>query len=57
VLDQALDWFRLREGAFERVEPDAGGLIASEAFPGLVLNVPAMVAEDVATVLKTQRGA
>ncbi len=57
VLDQSIDWFRLREGAFERVEPDAQGLIASTVFPGLRLNVPAMVAEDVATVLKTQREA
>jgi Uma2 family endonuclease len=55
VLDHAIDWFRLREGAFERVEPDAEGLIASETFPGLRLNVPAMIGEDIAGVLKTQR--
>lgn len=56
VLDQALDWFHLHEGAFERVEPDASGLIESDVFPGLRLNVAAMVAEDVAAVLRTQRG-
>ncbi|MEX0783631.1 MAG: Uma2 family endonuclease [Dehalococcoidia bacterium] len=55
VLDQAIDWFRLHEGAFDRVEPDEQGLIGSEAFPGLRLNVAAMLAEDVAGVLKTQR--
>lgn len=55
VMDQAIDWFRLREGTFKKIEPSVSGIIESEAFPGLRLNVPAMIAEDVARVMATQR--
>jgi Uma2 family endonuclease len=51
VLDEAIDWFRLREGAYVRVEPDANGMIESEVFPGLRLNVPKLLADDVDGVL------
>jgi Uma2 family endonuclease len=51
VLDGAIDWFRLREGEYVRVEPDDRGVIESEAFPGLRLNVPKMLANDAAGVL------
>jgi Uma2 family endonuclease len=51
VLDGALDWFRLADGAYQRVEPDAAGLIDSAAFPGLRLHVPSMLAGDLAAVL------
>ena len=57
VMDRAIDWFELREGSFMKVEPGEDGIIASKAFPGLRLSVPAMLAEDVAAVLATQRGA
>jgi Uma2 family endonuclease len=55
VLDRAIDWFRLREGEFVRVEPDARGVIESEAFPGLRLDVPKMLAGDLAGVLAVLR--
>ena len=53
VLDRALDWLVLREGVYERLEPDGEGVIRSEVFPGLWLAVPALLAGDVAAVLTT----
>jgi len=35
VLDQAIDWFVLRAGQYERVPMDASGLLRSEVFAGL----------------------
>jgi Uma2 family endonuclease len=51
ALDKQILWFRLRDGDYVRVEPDADGVIASGQFPGLRLNVPAMLAGDAAGVL------
>lgn len=51
TLDQALDWFELRDGAFVRREPDAQGIIESRAFPGLRLAVSKLLAGDAAGVL------
>jgi Uma2 family endonuclease len=56
VLDAAIDWFRLRDGAYVQIEPDAAGLIESEQFPGLRLHVPSMLAGDLASVLAALRG-
>jgi Uma2 family endonuclease len=57
TLDEAIDWFRLREGAYVPIEPDADGMIESEQFPGLRLHLPSMLAGDLASVLAWQRGA
>jgi Uma2 family endonuclease len=51
VLDGAIDWFRLQDGEYVLIEPDANGLIESEQFPGLRLHVPSMLAGDLASVL------
>jgi Uma2 family endonuclease len=51
VLDEAIDWFRLGEDAYERVEPDADGVIKSEVFQGLRLHVAKMLADDLPGVL------
>ncbi len=51
VLDESIDWFRLRAGDYVRVQPDVRGVIASDAFPGLRLNVPKLVGGDLAGVL------
>jgi Uma2 family endonuclease len=51
VEDAAVDWFRLREGEFVAAQPDARGLIESEAFPGLRLDVARLLANDVPGVL------
>jgi Uma2 family endonuclease len=57
VLDRAMDWFVLRDGQYERLVPDAEGLLRSEIFPGLWLDVPALLRGDVAGVLAAvQRG-
>jgi len=55
--DRALDWFRLCEGKYERVEPEADGIIRSEVFPGLWLAVNKLLNGDLAGVLaELQKG-
>lgn len=51
VLDRAVDWFVLRDGQFERLAPDAAGLLRSEVFPGLWLDPEALLAGDLRRVL------
>ena len=52
VFDIAIDWFRLREGGYVWVEPDDDGIVESDQFPGLRLDVPRMLARDLAAVLR-----
>ena len=57
VLDLAVDWFVLRDGQYARLVLDEEGLLRSETFPGLWLDVPALVRGEVAGVLAAvQRG-
>lgn len=51
VHDRRIDWFHLEEGVYAPLQADADGVIRSRVFPGLWLAVPAMLAEDLATVL------
>ena len=51
VLDQAIDWFVLRAGQYERLPVDANGWLRSEIFPGLWLDPAALVRGELATVL------
>jgi hypothetical protein len=51
VQDEELDWFVLGSGETERLSPDANGLVCSRIFPGLCLNVPALLRGDLAAVL------
>jgi Uma2 family endonuclease len=44
-------WYRLKAGQYVAAVPDEQGLIESQVFPGLVLDVPALLARDLATVL------
>lgn len=46
TIDRMVDWFRLRNGEYVWVEPDENGIIGSEVFPGLRLDVPALLAGD-----------
>ena len=46
-----LDWFRLVNGEYVPMVPDADGLIESQIFPGLRLAVNALIGGDLATVL------
>ncbi|MCC7365677.1 MAG: Uma2 family endonuclease [Dehalococcoidia bacterium] len=50
VFDEVIDWFRLRDGIYEALRPDAEGVIASEVFPGLRLDVAAMLRGDLRAV-------
>ena len=50
-------WFRLVEGEYVQVQPDENGVIRSASFPGLWIDVPALLAGDLSAVLQTvQRG-
>ena len=49
-LDRALDWFILRAGQFDRLEPTGDGLLRSEVFPGLWLDSKALLAGDLQRV-------
>jgi len=49
--DEALDWFRLSEQGYVSVAPGDDGIIESEEFPGLRLDVPAMLRLDREAVL------
>ena len=51
VLDRQIDWFVLREGVYEPLARDAAGRYRSEVFPGLWLDVAAMLSGDLAAVL------
>jgi Uma2 family endonuclease len=51
VLDGAIDWFVLRQGQYERLAPDAQGVLKSEVFPGLWLDAAALLGGNLARVL------
>lgn len=52
IYEGNLTWFRLtEEGEYLAVTPDKAGLIHSQIFPGLVLNVTALLEKDLARVL------
>ncbi len=55
VLNQAIDWFTLRDGRFEELPRDAAGLYKSTVFPGLWLEPAAMVRGELAGVLDILR--
>jgi Uma2 family endonuclease len=48
--DGAVDWFVLRDGTYERQEPDAAGCLGSDRFPGLVLDPAALWRGDCAAL-------
>jgi Uma2 family endonuclease len=52
-----IEWFVNRNGTFQLLIPDGGGIIRSDTFPGLWLNVPAMLAIDFqALITSLQQG-
>ena len=55
VENRAIDWFRLQDGAYVLVAPDADGIVESVQFPGLRLHVPSLLAGDLAGVLAVLR--
>ncbi len=50
--DAVIDWFVLRRKRYVALTPDANGWLRSETFPGLWLDVAALLAGDMATVLQ-----
>lgn len=55
--EQRVDWFALREGVYETLQPDSEGVLRSEVFPGLWLPADALWAGDLAAMLAVlQRG-
>lgn len=54
VRDNELDWFILRNGVYQRLQAGDDGIVRSETFPGLRLNVRALLEGDFATVLREQ---
>ncbi len=52
VLDQVIDWFELRQGQYVSLTPHADGSLRSEVFPGLWLDVNALLRLDMAQVLR-----
>jgi Uma2 family endonuclease len=52
IYDHELDWFSLRNGEFVALQPDQNGIIRSEAFEGLCLVVEALLAGNIAEVLR-----
>ena len=51
VLDREVDWFVLHGDRYDRLLPDADGLLKSTVFPGLWLDPAALVRGDLAKVL------
>ena len=51
VYDEAVDWFVMRDGDFTPLVPDSSGILKSANFPGLWLDVAAMLRRDLAAVL------
>jgi Uma2 family endonuclease len=52
IFDNRLDWLWLNEkGEYVTLSADESGLICSQVFPGLQLNVPALLKGDLAQVL------
>ncbi len=52
VADGALTWFALKNGLYWPIEAGEGGITRSTAFPGLWLDVPALLRGDAARVLE-----
>jgi Uma2 family endonuclease len=55
VRERQIDWFGLRDGDFLPLEPDAQGVLRSRVFPGIDLDAPAMLDDDIAKALETLR--
>lgn len=49
--DDEIDWWTLEAGQFVPIEPGADGIARSRVFPGLWLDISAMIAEDGAKVM------
>jgi Uma2 family endonuclease len=53
IYEEKILWFRLENEEYVEVKPDVKGILRSQIFPGLFLDVKAMLKGDVAKALKT----
>jgi hypothetical protein len=53
TIDREIDWFILENGKYKKLEPNNSGIICSQEFTGLWLDVDAILSHDMSTVLKT----
>ncbi len=53
VYDQRIDWWELVDGEYAPLAADDKGIVRSSVFPGLWLNVSAMLNDDLKAVLET----
>lgn len=53
VRDEAIDWFVLMDGDYQRLAPDERGIFRSRVFPGLSIDGPALLRGDTAVVWAT----
>ncbi|MGH9844883.1 MAG: Uma2 family endonuclease [Blastocatellia bacterium] len=51
VYDREINWFSLENDQYVSLDPDDDGVIRSRVFPGLWLDVAALLKDDMATVL------
>lgn len=51
--ERSLHWSALQEGKFVELYPNADGVLCSQVFPGLWLDVAAFWANDLAKILQT----
>jgi len=51
ILEGRIDWFRLVEGVYQPIAPNQDGIVQSVVFPGLRLNVAAMLSGDLQAVM------
>lgn len=57
VYDKQIDWFALAHEAYVRLTPDVSHIIQSQVFPGLRLDITALLAGNLAQVLaELQKG-
>jgi Uma2 family endonuclease len=49
--EKRVNWFVLREGVYEILQPDEKGILRSDIFPGLWLQPAALWSADLATLL------
>lgn len=53
VYDRQIDWFALEEGDYTTLQPAADSVSRSHVFPGLWLDMAAMLAQDLSAALET----
>ena len=57
VEDEMIDWFRLRNGEYVKLEADEQGCLSSEIFPKLCLDTQALLSGNMAQVMQKLQAA